>query len=234
MPTKTQPVVVISCAVFQHLVEEMLPEEMAAEISFLDYGLHLVPKNLKATIQKTIESVAEPSLVVLGYGLCGNGLNGIEAGQHTLLIPRTDDCISILMGSYDSYLKEFYDNPGTYYLTKGWLESGSDPLKQYHNMVESYGEETAEWLMNEQYQNYKRIVLIAHTPEDLEQYRPRAQEVAKYCERWDMQYSELVGSDAYVGGLVQAITTLKESNEDFLLIPAGGMLKQSQFMRLQL
>ena len=234
MLTKTQPVVVISCAVFQHLVEEMLPEDMTAEITFLDYGLHLVPKNLKATVQQTIESVAEPSLVVLGYGLCGNGLNGIEAGHHTLLIPRGDDCISILMGSYDTYLKEFHANPGTYYLTKGWLESGSDPLKEYHNMVEKYGAETAEWLMDEQYQHYKRLVLIAHTQEDLEKYRPRAQEVAKYCERWGMQYSELVGSDAYVGGLVHAITTLHQSNDDFLLIPAGGTLKQSQFMRLQL
>ncbi len=234
MSANSQPVAVISCAVFQHLLEELLPQELAAEVSFLDYGLHLVPKNLRATVQKTINSVSEPSLIVLGYGLCGNGLNGIEAGQHTLLVPRADDCISILMGSYDTYLREFQNNPGTYYLTKGWLESGSDPLKEYHKMVEKYGAETAEWLMNEQYQNYKRLVLIAHTQEDLEAYRPRAREVATYCERWGMQYSELVGSDAYVGGLVNAITTVHESNEDFLLIPPGGTLRQSQFVRLQI
>jgi hypothetical protein len=212
----------------------MLPQEWSAAVTFLDYGLHLVPKNLTATVQKTINTVAEPSLIILGYGLCGNGLNGIEAGQHTLLVPRADDCISILMGSYDSYIKEFNENPGTYYLTKGWLESGSDPLKEYHKLVEKYGAETAEWLMNEQYQNYKRLVLIAHTQEDLETYRPRAREVAKYCERWGMQYSELVGSDAYVGGLVKAVTTLEESDENFLLIPPGGTIRQSQFIRLQL
>ena len=229
-----QSIVVISCAVFQHLLEEMLPKELSAEVTFLDYGLHAVPKNLRATVQKTVDSVSEPSLVVLGYGLCGNGLNGIEAGQHTLLIPRADDCISILMGSYDTYLKEFNGNPGTYYLTKGWLESGTDPLTEYHNMVEKYGQETAEWLMDEQYQHYRKLVLIAHTQEDLEKYRPRAQEVAKYCERWGMQYSELVGSDAYITGLMQAITTLQASNEDFLLVPPGGTLKQSQFIRLQL
>jgi len=234
MSTMTQSVVIISCAVFQHLLEDMLPEELSAEVTFLDYGLHLVPKNLTATVQKTIDSVHEPSLIVLGYGLCGNGLKGIEAGQHSLLVPRADDCISILMGSYDTYMKEFNGNPGTYYLTKGWLESGSDPLKEYHNMVEKYGAETAEWLMNEQYQNYKRLVLIAHTQEDLEAYRPRAKEVAKYCEQWGMQYSEMVGSDAYIGGLVQAITALQESNDDYLMIPPGGSIKQSQFIRLQI
>ena len=138
MSANSQPIAIISCAVFQHLLEEMLPEGLDTEIVFLDYGLHLIPKNLKATVQKTIDSVSQPSLIVLGYGLCGNGLNGIEAGPHTLLVPRADDCISILMGSYDAYLKEFNGNPGTYYLTKGWLESGSDPLKEYHNMVEKY------------------------------------------------------------------------------------------------
>lgn len=234
MPTMMQPVVVISCAVFQHLFEEMLPKELSADFTFLDYGLHAVPKNLRATVQKTVDSVSAPSLIVLGYGLCGNGLNGIEAGQHTLLVSRADDCISILMGSYDTYLKEFNNNPGTYYLTKGWLESGTDPLAEYHNMVEKYGPETAEWLMDEQYQHYKRLVFLAHKQEDLQAYRPRALEVAAYCARWGMEYSELVGSDAYVVGLVNAITTLQESNDDFLLVPPGGTLKQSQFIRLQL
>jgi len=63
--------------------------------------------------------------------LCGNGLNGIRAGQHILLIPRADDCIAILLGSYQVYKQEFQSAPGTYYLSKGWLESGSNPLSEY-------------------------------------------------------------------------------------------------------
>lgn len=234
MSSTSKPVAIISCAVFQHLLQQMLPEALSSGATFLDYGLHAVPKNLTATVQKTIDSVGEPSLIVLGYGLCGNGLNGIEAREHTLLVPRADDCISILMGSYDTFLQEFNGNPGTYYLTKGWLESGSDPLKESQDMIEKYGPETAEWLMDEQYQHYKRLVFIAHTQEDLEEYRPRALEIAKYCERWGMQYSEMLGSDAYVAGLVNAITTLEESNDDFLLIPPGGTIKQSQYIRLQI
>jgi hypothetical protein len=228
-----QPVVVISCAVFQHLLEEMLPEGLGTDIRFLDYGLHLVPNNLTATLQKTIDSVEQPSQIVLGYGLCGNGLNGIEARQHTLVLPRADDCISILMGSYETYLKAFKENPGTYYLTKGWLESGSDPLKEHHRLIEKYGRETADWLMNEQYRHYKKLVFIAHTQQDLDEYRPRALEVADYCRQWGMEYSEMAGSDAYIAGLVRAIKTLQESNDDFLVIPPGGTIRQIQFMRQQ-
>jgi len=159
-------------------------------------------------------------------------LRGIQAGQHTLIIPRADDCIAILLGSYQAYLSEFNANPGTYYLTKGWLESGSDPLKESQEMIEKYGVETGEWIMDQQYRHYSRLVLVAHTQEDLETYRPRAQEVAKYCQRWDMKYEEVLGSDAYIRNLVGAANTLNDSNEEFLVIPPGGVIQQLEFLRI--
>ena len=227
-----QPIVVLACAVFEHLIEKMLPETLAAQVTFLDYGLHQIPKNLQTAVQEAIDSITEPSLIVLGYGLCGNGLNKIEAREHTLLIPRTDDCIAILMGSYETYIKQFKEKPGTYYLTKGWLESGSDPLEEYERMVEKYGQENGEYIMDQQYQHYKRLTLVAHNQEDLEAYRPRAKKVAKFCERWGMKYEELRGSDIYVRHLVDAITDLSESNDDFLLIPPGESIQQNQFIRI--
>ena len=128
MPPYPLCVVLLACAVFKNLLENLLPDELAAEVNFLDYGLHSIPSNLKIAVQECLDAIEEPSLVVLGYGLCGNGLDGIQAGKHTLLIPRADDCIAIFLGSYAAYRREFDENPGTYYLTKGWIESGSDPL----------------------------------------------------------------------------------------------------------
>ncbi len=174
MTSHRLPIILLACAVFRNLLEKLLPKELTAEVIFLDYGLHSIPKNLKVAVQEALDAIAEPSLVVLGYGLCGNGLDGIQAGKHTLLIPRADDCIAIFLGSYAAYRREFDENPGTYYLTKGWIESGSDPLREYEKLVEKYGQETADWLMTEQYQHYKRLVFVAHTQADLDEYAPRA------------------------------------------------------------
>jgi hypothetical protein len=232
MTAKQHPIVVIACKVFQGMLERFLPSDLANQVTFLDYGLHEFPKKLTKALQEQIDSVEEPSRILLGYGLCGNGLRGIQAGQHTLIIPRADDCIAIFLGSYQAYLREFNDNPGTYYLTKGWLESGSDPLKESHEMIEKYGVETGEWIMDQQYQHYRRLVLVAHTQEDLETYRPRAQEVAEYCQRWDMKYEEVLGSDAYIRKLVGAASTLNDSNEEFLVIPPAGVIQQDQFLRI--
>jgi hypothetical protein len=225
------PVVVIACQVLQAMLEQLLPPEMAQQVTFMDYGLHRVPGKMAWTLQDAIDNLAEPSLVVLGYGLCGNGLNGIQSGVHTLLVPRTDDCIAILLGSHQAYMREFESTPGTYYLSKGWLESGSHPLKEYHEYAQKYGPGEAQWIMDQQYQHYERLVLVAHSQADLDRYRPQAQEVARYCERWGMRYEEILGSNDYVGRLVEAAAALEKADGDFLVIPPGGEISQSQFMR---
>jgi len=232
MMANHRPIVVIACKVFQDLLEHFLPPDVEDQITFLDYGLHEHPKELARTVQEQIDGIAEPSRILLGYGLCGNGLEGIQAGRHTLFIPRADDCIAILLGSYQAYMREFSENPGTYYLTKGWLESGSDPLKEHHEAVEKYGAKNAEWVMDQQYSHYTRLVFVAHTQEDLETYRPRALEVAEYCKRWGMEYEEVLGSDAYIRDLVNAVSTLSESDDEFLVISPGGSIEQSQFLRM--
>ena len=229
--TSKLPIVVISCKVFQPLLEKHLPEEMADQVTFMDYGLHRVPDQLTQTVQDAIDAVEEPSLILLGYGLCGNGLKGIKSRRHTLIIPRTDDCIAILLGSYQEYIQEFDATPGTYYLTKGWLESGSDPLKEYREYEEKYGQEDATWIMDQQYQHYERLAFIAHDDEDLVKYRPQAQEVAAYCQRWGMRYEEILGSDTYIRRLVEKSIRPDQADEDFVVVPPNGEVTQTMFMR---
>jgi hypothetical protein len=225
------PVVILACKVMESMLEGLIPDGLASEVTYFDYGLHRAPDKMTWTLQEAIDSIAQPSLVVLGYGLCGNGLRGIKAGQHTLLIPRVDDCIALLLGSRQAYIREFEAVPGTYYLSKGWLESGSHPLKEYHEYVERYGPEDAAWVMDQQYQHYERLVMVAHNQADLDKYRPQAQEVAKYCERWGFRYEEILGSDAYVRRLIEVAAALDQADGDFVVIPPGGEISQDQFIR---
>ncbi len=233
-----RPVAVIACRVLQDLLEKLMPQDLAAHVRWMDYGLHRVPVKLTMALKDALDSLESPSLVVLGYGLCGNGLNGLPAGPHTLLVPRTDDCIAILLGSYRTYMREFQTVAGTYYLTKGWLESGSNPLQEYQEYLPKYGEKEAMWLMDQQYQNYSRVALVAHSQADLDQYRGRAQAVAEFCKRWNMGYAEIQGSDTYVRRLIEATVMLSQGQalteslaRDFVVVPPGGELQQLQFLR---
>ncbi|MBN2145930.1 MAG: DUF1638 domain-containing protein [Anaerolineales bacterium] len=225
------PIIVIACRVFQNWLENILPVDMVSEITFFDYALHQVPQNLRQTIQSAIDSIEQPSLIILGYGLCGNGLHEINSGKHTLLIPRTDDCIAIILGSYQSYRREFAKEPATYYLSKGWLEGGSTPLGEYHEYVRKYGAQKAEWLMDYQYRNYKRLVLIAQNSQDLEEQRPAALEVAEYCQRWGLRYDEIIGADSMLRQLFEIAAGSAQIGDDFLLVPPGSTLTQNHFIR---
>jgi hypothetical protein len=157
--------------------------------------------------------------------MCGNGLKDIRSGIHTLLMPKTEDCIAIFLGSDAAYRTEFDAHPGTYYLTGGWLEAGSDPLKEHEKAVEKFGQETADWVMDQQYRNYKRIALVGHSDEDLSVYRERAMQVAEYCKRWGMSYQEISGSDKYIRRLVEVATDLSKVDDTFRVIPSGEKIE---------
>lgn len=225
------PVVILACKVLESLMEPHL-RDSKIPATFMEYGFHRTPQLMTPALQEQVDGIAEPSTVILGYGLCGNGLVGLQARQHTLIVPRADDCITMLLGSYERYMEEFSAEPGTYYLTKGWLESGSHPLKEYREYLEKYDEETAAWLIDEQYKNYKRIILVAPNQEELDAYRDQAREVADFCAaRWGYRYEERIGSEDFVGKLLKLGPQLGASTDEFLVIPPGGQIKQEMFWR---
>jgi hypothetical protein len=135
-------------------------------------------------------------------------------------------------------MREFQAVPGTYYLTKGWLESGSNPLQEYEEYVPKYGAKEAMWIMDQQYQHYERLVLVARDEAEMEKYRPQAQQVAQFCERWGMRYEELLGSDSYVERLLEVADGLGNGaaapewlKKDFVVVPPRGQIRQESFMR---
>ena len=134
---------VIACAT---VIEEMLPflpEDVPYEV--LDFGLHLRPADLKFVLQTKInEASRNADILLLGYGLCSMAVIGLQATTATLVIPRVDDCIGIFLGSCQAYKEQAKQEPGTYYLTKGWIEVGDNIFEEHKRMAESIGEENAQ------------------------------------------------------------------------------------------
>jgi hypothetical protein len=223
-------VVLLACEVMRDLARPHL-DDAAIDTIYMDSGLHETPKRMAPALQEELDAIEEPSLVLVGYGLCGTGLVGLEAGRHTLVIPRMHDCIAILLGSHREYMRAISENPGTYYLTKGWLEAGTDPLREYESYVERYGEKTADMVMDTMYRNYTQICLVSHSEEDLAANRERAQAVGAFCkERWGMEYSERIGSDALIAKLLNAPRHLDLLGDEFVVIAPGGRVAMDQFL----
>jgi len=225
-----QPVILLACQVFAEMVKSHLANLPIDSVTFLDYGLHAVPKNLKTTLQTYLDALPTPSLVILGYGLCGNGLANLQAGSHTLIVPKAEDCIALLLGSRQRYRQEFESQPATYYLTAGWLAVGSDPLGQFETLSGKYDPETVQWLMNQQFQHYRRLVFVARSASDLETHRPRALQVAEYCRQWGMEYEEVSGNDQFLRQLLETARSQSSTSEQFIVIQPGESLSPAHFM----
>jgi hypothetical protein len=143
-------------------------------------------------VQSLIDEVADTAgRIVLGYGLCSNGILGVWARQQELIIPRCHDCISFFLGSPEAYRKDFDAHPGTYYLTPGWLAERKDPLGIIEDdYVRRVGREMAVWAMKEELKHYRRIALINTGVADMEPLRKRARENADF---FNMNYEEIEG-----------------------------------------
>ena len=229
MDPSERPTVVIACRVMQKLLGTMLAPDQP--VTYLEVTLHNTPKKLAAALQHEIDAVTEPSIVIIGYGLCGNGLVGVKSGRHTLIIPRTHDCVAIFLGSHQRYVQRFFAHPNTYYLTRGWLEAKDEPLQDYLDYVRDYDEETADYLVEMKYRHYRKLCMVGFNQLELEQCRPMALRVAEFCAtRWNMEYEEILGSTALLESMLKAPSRLGSSDPEFVVVPPGGQISVAMFL----
>ncbi|MGB9611330.1 MAG: DUF1638 domain-containing protein [Bryobacteraceae bacterium] len=167
----------ISCEVlYREMCDAVARSPHLVDAEFLPKGWHdLGGKRMSTLVQERIDAVPRGAYdaIVLGYGLCGNGLDGIEARHTMLVLPRAHDCIALLMGGRQRYQKFFEEHPGTFYRSTGWLERGKGLRQLTHatadldatleELVAKYGLENGRYLYEEltRYrQNYQRLVYI--------------------------------------------------------------------------
>lgn len=189
---------------------------------FLRHHLHRVPSQMCGEIQAEVDRATGYDAIIIGYGQCSNGVVRLKARDCPLVIPRMDDCIGLLLGSREEYLRQFYEAPGTYYLTKGWIETGSDPLQEYRRCCPKYGEETARWIMQETIKNYQRVGLIDTGAYEREAYRAYANEVAAAT---NLCYEELPGD-------LRILRMLREgewASDELIVVGPGEELTMDRF-----
>jgi hypothetical protein len=212
----------IACAA---VIEEMLPfipPRMNYEV--MDLGLHTNPKSLKKALQNAINSSApDIETILLGYGLCSQAVVGLRSGNRTLIIPRLDDCIAIFLGSAAEYQKQYRSEPGTYYLTKGWIESSETPFSEYDILVKRYGEQIAQRIINQILKNYTRLAFINTGNNKLEYYREHARSMA---ERFNLRYEEIQGSDVIIKKMLYG-----PWDDEFVIIPPGETISFFNFRK---
>lgn len=213
---------VIACATVIEEMRPLLPPDVPYEV--LDFGLHLRPQDLKRALQDKInEASRHADVVILGYGLCSMAVVGLHATAATLVVSRSDDCIAIFLGSCDAYKQQASKEPGTYYLTKGWIEVGDSPFAEHEALVARYGEAKAMRMMKLTLKNYTRLAFINTGDYDLERYREYARRAG---EKFGLRYEEIDGSPALVQKMIAG-----PWDDEFVVVPPGETITYEMFTR---
>ena len=213
---------VMACATVMEEIIPLLPEGMHHQV--LDFGLHVQPNLLRSTLQSAIDEVQDDiDTILLGYGLCSQAVIGLKSDKFRMVVPRVDDCIAIFLGTRSAYTAQCRKEPGTYYLTKGWIEVGSTPFTEYDEMVKRMGPEKAARVHNLMMRHYKRLPLIITGQHDMDRYRQYASETA---ERFGLRYEEIDGSNVMVKKMVEG-----HWDDEFVVIERGETIALSHFMQ---
>ena len=213
---------VISCGIMKDELLRFQTEGIS--FVFLEQSLHRTPQKMGPLIQKEIDRADQQDwdYIILSYGLCSNGIVGVKAHRHPIGIPRVHDCIGLFLGSPEKYLEEHKREPGTYYLTKGWIEEGKSPLGIYQEYRERHGEEDALWAIKEEFKNYTRIVLVDTGLYLLEAHRKHAIENAQFL---GLRYEEIKGSLEFFEKMLQG-----SWKRDFIILKPGQEVVQELFL----
>jgi hypothetical protein len=188
----------VACRVFERELEVLARSAKTdLQIHYIEMALHQQPgAQLRAALQEAVNTVPEAGCdaVALGYGLCNQGLVGLQARGLPVVIPRAHDCLGILLGSTKRYLAELEKQPGTYFQSCGWIEhlpadrtlrplaAGAGLSVNKEELVARYGEEAAQFLMAEYAkftQHYRRLAFIATPVAQMDERERKAAAIAK-------------------------------------------------------
>jgi len=211
---------IIACQTVGEELKPLLPN--GYDMEMLEYALHNVPERLHVQLQAAIDKTGpEYGTILLGYGMCANAILGLSSRRFLLVIPKADDCITLFLGSRQEYLRQLSLAPGTFFLTKGWIECGEDPYTEYCALRTKYGHEKAYKITKRYIGNYTRLALINSGNYDSEAYRKYARMVSDY---FDLDYEEIPGSNELLKNFVS-----RAWENGFVIVPPGGVVRYDMF-----
>lgn len=181
-------------------------------VVYFESGINNSRESLQEKIQKEVDMVQNADIILMVLGLCGNSLTGVKSSCSKLVVPKVDDCISLLLDSVEERKKKSREM-NTYFITQGWLDHERSILREYDRCVALYGEQRALRVTKTMLENYSRLTVINTGAYSLESVVPKVRE---FAQRLNMLLEIVPGSRRLLNKLL-----LGQWDEEFVIFEPG-------------
>jgi hypothetical protein len=207
------------------------------DISFM--MLHDIgAKKMQQTLQEEIDNTdnSKYDAILIGYGLCNNGIVGLTSNELPIIVPKAHDCITLMIGSKEKYHQYHSEKPASYFKSIGWVERDLSPQdkessitsqlgmnKTYQEYLRLYDEDTAKYLMEtlgNYIDSYERYTYIDTNIGDFDHYK---EQVKSEAQKRNWEYEELEGNTSLLMRLLDG----NWDKKDFLVVPPNKQIAPS-------
>lgn len=192
------------------------------DVYWVESNLHNWPDKLNESIQQELDRLHSYGRVLLGFCVCGNSVLGLQSRSFEIIMPKTDDCISLMLGSMKSKM-ELTHGHHSLFLTEGWLRHEANIWGEYEHILRKHGEDIAGEVMKTIYGNYDWLSIVDTGAYDLDGLLPEAQKIA---DKFDFSLLTLTGSTSYLEDLL----TGPWDSERFIHIPHHSVITDSMLI----
>lgn len=191
------------------------------EVVWLEAGYHNRPAKFRDQINEILGGLGETERVILALGHCGGAVRDLDPRPFELIVPRADDCLSLLLGSLDARQRAS-KQAATYFLTAGWLRHTENLITSFHRDAEHFGRERAEMVYRIMLKHYRRFGFIDTGAYRLEDQNGR---VRPLTDLLDIKVERLPGDLSWLRRLL----TGPWDEERFIIVPPGGRLTEAEW-----
>ncbi len=162
--------VVISCRTLEREIQAAMKETGSSYlVYYLPARLHTVPKEMAVELQKIIDGLENVDQVLLCVSGCGGSTKDLKATTADIIIPKTRDCIDILL-TKTTTAKIDRDKHGIFF-TDNWLTFFKNSPMAFDKLVAEFGKEEAIQHFRQIYRGFEQFYIIDTGAYDVEQLK---------------------------------------------------------------